>query len=226
MEKKKSIDTKDDISYLILYTSFMTNLGLLNGKLGIIIFFYHYSRFTGCKRYNRFADELINELYSEISSQLPIDFANGLSGIAWGITYLIINNFVEADDDVLNEFDEKIMAIDAEKIKDYSLEQGLAGIAYYAMARYCSQPSKIGLDNEYIKKILSALSKSMDKSCMEIYNNFKNGRYEDHVQMEKDLLNFIDSVKPIRHITPASPLSLNGIAGYNLKYIFSKRLYV
>lgn len=222
-ENKQKIDINTDISYLILYSSFLNNLGLLNGKTGICIFFYHYATFTGCKRYHRFADELINELYSEISNNSPIDFANGLCGIAWGISYLTIHNFVEVDNGVLDELDEKIMEIDTERIKDYSLERGLAGFGYYAMSRYCSQSSKTKITKDYIEKLLSALLKNQDNDCIDIYNNYKNGKYEDVTQIEKDLLHFLTPVKQIRHIIPSSPLSLNGVAGYNLRQILKKR---
>ena len=223
MRTDKKINTNTNISYLILYSSFLNNLGLLNGKMGISIFFYHYATFTGCKRYHRFADELINELYSEISYNSPIDFANGLCGIAWGISYIKIHNFVEVDNDVLDELDEKIMEIDTERIKDYSLERGLAGFGYYAMSRYCSQSSKTKITKDYIEKLLSALLKNQDNDCIDIYNNYKIGKYEDVTQIEKDLLHFLTPVKQIRHIIPSSPLSLNGVAGYNLRQILKKR---
>ena len=222
MRTNKRIDANSDVSYLILYSSFLNNLGLLNGKMGIIIFFYHYASFTGCKRYNKFADELIQELYSEVSIDLPLDFANGLCGIAWGITYLVINNFVKATDDTLDEFDERIMGTNVERIKDNSLERGLAGVAYYAMSRYYCQSLKSKISKEYIDNLLAALLMSQDHTCMEIYNNYQNGKYEDSAQIKKDLVHFLAPVKQIRHIIPSSPLSLNGVAGYKLKQILRK----
>jgi hypothetical protein len=35
--------------YLMLHGSFTSNIGLLNRKIGIAIFFYHYARYTGKK---------------------------------------------------------------------------------------------------------------------------------------------------------------------------------
>ena len=43
---------------LLLNASFIDNPGLLNGKMGIAIFFYHYSRYTKNKIYEDYAGEL------------------------------------------------------------------------------------------------------------------------------------------------------------------------
>jgi len=91
---------------LLLNASFLDNPGLLNGKMGIAIFFYHYAKFTGNKIYEDYAGELIDEIYEEISTSTPVNFENGLTGIGWGIEYLVKNGFVKADtDDALSEID-------------------------------------------------------------------------------------------------------------------------
>ena len=122
--------------YLMLHASFTDNIGLLNGKTGIAIFFYHYFRFTGKKLYCDFADVLVNEIYKEIHVNTPLNFKDGLCGIGWGIEHLIRNHFVEADrDDVLVDLDKRIMEWDVRRISDCSLETGLAGIACYVVSR-------------------------------------------------------------------------------------------
>ncbi len=94
---------------LLLNASFIDNIGLLNGKMGIAIFFYHYSRYTGNKIYGDYAGELIDEIYEEINTNTPVDFANGLTGIGWGIEYLVKSKFLEADtDEALSEIDNAI----------------------------------------------------------------------------------------------------------------------
>jgi lanthionine synthetase-like protein len=94
---------------LMLNASFIDNLGFLNGKVGISIFFYQYSRYTGNKVYTDYADELIDEIYEEININTPIDFANGLIGIGWGIEYLVREKYIDADrDEVLEEIDNDV----------------------------------------------------------------------------------------------------------------------
>src|SRR5690554_1095395 len=94
---------------LLLNSSFIDNLGLMHGKMGISICFFHLARQTGNKIYEDYAGELIDEIYDEISIHTPVDFKNGLAGIGWGIEYLAQNGFIEADTDiVLDEFDQQI----------------------------------------------------------------------------------------------------------------------
>lgn len=94
---------------LLLNASFTDNIGLLNGKMGIAIFFYQYGRYSNNKVYTDYAGELIDEFYEEISTNTSVDFANGLTGIGWGIEYLVENKFIDADtDEVLAEIDNAI----------------------------------------------------------------------------------------------------------------------
>jgi len=79
--------------------------GLLQGKLGIAIFFYHYAQHTGDKSFNDFSDEYIQTIFSTLDKSLPKEFTNGFSGIGWGINYIIKQGFVEADDDTLENID-------------------------------------------------------------------------------------------------------------------------
>jgi len=79
-----------------LNASFTDNLGLLNGKMGIAIFFYQYARYTGNKVYEDYAGELIDEIYSDIRQDCPI---NELMGVGWGIEYLTKNKYVVTDTD-------------------------------------------------------------------------------------------------------------------------------
>ncbi len=77
--------------------------------MGIAIFFYHYSRYTKNKIYEDYAGELIDEIYEEINTSTPVNFENGVTGIGWGIEYLVKNKFVQADtDEALVEIDNTV----------------------------------------------------------------------------------------------------------------------
>ena len=125
------------INTLLLNASFIDNLGLMHGKMGISIFFYHLSRQTGDKIYEDYAGELIDEIYEEITANTPVDFENGLAGIGWGIEYLVQNDFIEADtDDVLEEFDNRIFKeLIYNTPKDIGLLYGLTGLGAYFLKR-------------------------------------------------------------------------------------------
>ena len=70
---------------LLINASFIDNPGLLNGKMGISIFFYRYGRYLDNKIYTDYAGEIIDEIYEEIAINTPLNFASGLTGIGWGI---------------------------------------------------------------------------------------------------------------------------------------------
>jgi hypothetical protein len=94
---------------LLLNASFTDNIGLLNGKMGISIFFYKYGRYTGNKIFTDYAGELIDEIYEEICTNTSVDFANGLTGIGWGIEYMVENGFIDADtDEALADIDNAV----------------------------------------------------------------------------------------------------------------------
>lgn len=124
-----------DISrYLMLHVNTIDNLGLINGKMGVIIFFYHYSQYTKKSLYSNFARELLDDIYEDINTETPFDFEDGFCGIGWGIFHLIEERFVDANvDETLGEIDRYIMEKDIRRISDITLYNGLAGIAQYVV---------------------------------------------------------------------------------------------
>ncbi len=125
------------INTLLLNASFIDNLGLMHGKMGISIFFYQLSRQTNNQIYEDYAGEIIDEIYEEITINTPVDFENGLAGIGWGIEYLVQNGFIEADtDNVLEEFDNKVFKklIDNTP-NEVGILKGLVGLGTYLLKR-------------------------------------------------------------------------------------------
>jgi hypothetical protein len=122
---------------LFLGSSFVPRPGLLKGKMGICIFFYHFSRIVDNKVYEDFAGELLDDVFEAINDKTSCDFENGLAGIGWGIDYLIQKGFVGGDaDEILSEIDEKLL----QKIKSDShpklvLNHGITGIGIYVLSR-------------------------------------------------------------------------------------------
>jgi hypothetical protein len=130
-------------NHLIMNASFLPDLGLYHGKMGIVIFFAHYARYTGETLYDDFAGELLDEIYEEIHDKISIYFESGLCGIGWGIEYLLENDFIEGDsDDILSEIDMKIMERDLRRIKDLSFRTGLEGVSCYILKRINSSYRK------------------------------------------------------------------------------------
>jgi hypothetical protein len=129
---------------LFLNAGFNDNPGLLQGKMGIAIFLFNYARRTGSVMYEIYAGELIDEIYNIISSQTAVGFSDGLTGIGWGIEYLVRNGFVEADtDEALAEID---TAIGKSLLKSPSLTEEnneLSGFGFYYLARLSGRKNPV-----------------------------------------------------------------------------------
>ena len=123
------------INVLLLNASFIDNLGLMHGKMGIAIYFFHLARETKNQIYEDYAGELIDEIYEEITTTTPLDFENGLAGIGWGIEYLVQNGFIEADtNEVLEDFDKRLQP-SQEQFQGIGLLNGLTGLGAYYLKR-------------------------------------------------------------------------------------------
>ena len=97
-------------NHYLFYGSFHSDLGLYNGKMGMVIFFFHYARYTGNSLYEDFAEEFLNEILESLHTETPISFKRGLAGIGWGMLYLIKQGFMETDiQETFKDMDEKVM---------------------------------------------------------------------------------------------------------------------
>ncbi len=76
-------------------------IGLFYGKMGICIYFFNAAKQTDNKEYRQFAEKLLDEVYEKINEIQSIDLDTGLVGVAWGINYLIRNEFVSGNPDVV-----------------------------------------------------------------------------------------------------------------------------
>lgn len=71
--------------------------GILEGKMGIVIFFYHYGRYSQNNIYSEIADELLDSVLDNVHRLPDLSFDQGAIGIAWGVRYLIRNEFIEGN---------------------------------------------------------------------------------------------------------------------------------
>ncbi len=227
-EKKNEILVRI-AKFLMLHGSFVNNLGLINGKMGIIIFFFHLSRYTGKKIFEDFAGEMIDEIYKEIHDHYPSDFENGLSGIAWGMEYLIQNQFVEADsNEVLEDLDNMIFEWDIRKVCDLSLETGLEGIARYVISRCIGKTEEqISIPRDYIIDLIMALEKNPDND-IKVSNTLKS--IVDRTYLDSEDIFLIDLISRIKfrqielfNNTRALGIGNNGYTGIGLKLIFDRK---
>ena len=104
MNTEKDILLRRIANHLILHSIDIEDIGLFHGKMGVVLFFAHYARYTDQAIYDDFAGELLEEISENIPETLPINLETGLCGIGWGIEYLIQNGFMEGDsNEILQE---------------------------------------------------------------------------------------------------------------------------
>ena len=217
--------------YLMLHTSHLNNIGLLEGKMGISFFFFHYSVYSKKKLYKQFAEELIDEIYSEINTNTSLYFDSGLSGIAWGTEYLVRNNFVEGDTNmVLEELDQKILEWDVRYIKNCSLEKGLEGLAHYVISR-CSNNPNCRIPDAYIQDLITSyqINTPIGASQDKIVANLTAALHRKQVDFDTDFFDkiILDTKISQRNIfTNKRPLGIlhNGYAGVGLKLMQGGRI--
>jgi hypothetical protein len=148
---------------LVLYSSTVKDVGILNGKMGILFFLYHYARFSGKQMYNDVADDLFDDILAHINSSTDDDFDNGYVGIGWLTNYLLENNFVEGNpNEVLYEIDVKIFADTG-----INPQQNICGKALYLLTRLKHNSNVV--NNEYLVKLSDSCCKLFETNTRPIH---------------------------------------------------------
>lgn len=132
------------------------NLGLLRGKMGNALFFYHYARHVDC-RYEKHADKCLDEIMENIQ-KVNGSYADGLAGIGTGVEYLVREGFIDGDtNEVLRDFDKIICHIVSSSPGLIDTRTGITGYGKYYLARLNNpnNSKNTNLDTEFIKTQLS-----------------------------------------------------------------------
>jgi len=220
------------IHELLLRSSIENDLGLFYGKTGLVLFFVHYFEQTNNPVFEDTANELVEELMEEIYQELPIGFASGLSGIGWGLEYLIQNGLYKGDSlEICEEIDNKIMEKDLRRMNDYTLDSGLEGLLHYILAHLkgvMTKHAKLPFDEIYLNDLYqtvlniswkSKFSKDF-KILSENYLHFYETRTELNYSLK--LSSFIEDMKIDIKNLHSLPLGLRkGLSGYMLKTIMN-----
>lgn len=129
------------ISDILLLNGTLTESpGLINGKTGIAIFFFHYSQYTKNILYADYAMDIIYEIQNQIHYNSSADYENGIAGIGVGIDYLIKNNFLISGNDIYEDLDKRMYrAVMYESYQSFSMYEGLTGYGKYWLMRLRDQ---------------------------------------------------------------------------------------
>ncbi len=133
-EKEKRL--RQIARHIALHSCSTADIGLFYGRMGHLLFLYHYAKYAGDVVSEELAGYLLDDLCKNLNTSLPVNMESGYCGIAWGIAYLMRHGFVEGDpDEVLEDLDKKIMERDPKRISDWTFDRGLAGILFYVSTR-------------------------------------------------------------------------------------------
>jgi hypothetical protein len=202
--------------------------------MGIALFFYHYSRRTNNTVYSDFADDLLDDIWETAYNNLPVCFASGLTGIVWGIEYLLQNNFVAGNsNEICGELDNRIISFDVRRLRCEFIKNELDGLLHYILIRIkgcISQQSELPFDEMYQRDIfqtvdlLQKAGKTNCVSCNLINQLFDFVNKKQAVNYCPKLLPFIGKIKQPQKEKEilSAPLGLmDGLAGYLYKQLIS-----
>lgn len=167
--KERYIDftLEERIIHIILLKSFFLNdIGLMSGKMGILLALVEYNAQKSNKIYEDFISELIDDIWRNIHSGLHFGFADGLSGIGWGIEFLIQHKAICGTSiEICAEIDRKIMEVDLDRIHDTGLDTGLEGVLNYILVHIQNtvlQGEELPFDKTYRDNLYEILKR---KEC-------------------------------------------------------------
>lgn len=106
IEKCNDIDLLKTLAEQLRTTLGSESPFLKEGLIGNALFFYFIYQECQEEDYREFADGLLDRLVDGLTGYLPLGFEQGLSGIGWGIEYLVQQKLVSDDSGrVLEDFD-------------------------------------------------------------------------------------------------------------------------
>ena len=226
-------DTERITHHLMLNAYFNPDLGLFHGQMGTVLAMSEYSKYANNEVYFDVASCLLDNIAGKMHKNMLFSFASGLSGIGWGIEYLIQYGFVEGESvKICEEIDRKIMETDPRRILDFSLDTGFEGLLHYVIYHLqgaMKQNTELPFDDRYLSDIyaICSLLKERIKNTsisilLEVFRNFYNtGNIKDYNTSVIDFV--IMESTDISNEISSYPLGLkDGLAGKLLKIIFAK----
>lgn len=226
-------DTERITHHLMLNAYFNPDLGLFHGQMGTVLAMSEYSKYSNNEVYFDVASCLLDNIAGKMHKNLLFSFASGLSGIGWGIEYLIQYGFVEGESvKICEEIDRKIMETDPRRILDFSLDTGFEGLLHYVIYHLqgaMKQNTELPFDDRYLSDIyaICSLLKERIKNTsisilLDVFRNFYNtGNIKDYNTSVIDFV--IMESTDISNEISSYPLGLkDGLAGKLLKNIFAK----
>lgn len=113
MEEDNQVRLQSIANTLLINIQYMSKNGLLDGKMGAVLFLYHFSRYTKEQFYEDLADLLLDTVAETIKMDTNPKSRESLFGVGLGIEYILSQRFVEGDsDELLEDFDKMLLSVE------------------------------------------------------------------------------------------------------------------
>ena len=140
---KKEMDKIAD--YLLLRSSYMQELGLFHGKMGVVVALYLYADAYGDEVMREYAWELFQQVYDGVHTDMPV-------GLERGLVECSLN-------DILEDIDRKIMERDPRRLTDMSVRSGVRGLMLYLDLRQ-SVEAVATFDSQYMMELQDTVARN------------------------------------------------------------------
>lgn len=216
-------------NYLVVNNHLAKGIGLVNGKLGVVIYLFEYARYADRPVYSELAELLLDQVVEGMASVVyPDSFDEGIYGIGWGIEYLYQHRFIDCDtNEVLEEMDQKVSALPLDAIDDFSSDQGVGGILRYLSARLYT------IENErktnpfppdflagLYEKVKAAWEQKADTDCPEILGRYIGFFEKIAAFPQLSIYDIAYLVLPDDYEIETYSIGIDGSAGVGLKLLF------
>jgi glycosyltransferase involved in cell wall biosynthesis len=216
------------ISYIVCHIDQSKGIGLMTGKMGIALLLFHYAKFSLNPFFSQLAKSLLDNVVDAVSENIPLNFADGLLGIGWGINYLSLHKFIKGDvNEILSDLDLKVMEISPRRINRYDLFYGFGGIVRYIMCRLYFENRRNKDNNlfspdfllEVYKKSKEIIETGKYNSCPETYIEYIL-YYENRKEIDPPSVYDITVLPDWNEYSKRNKdLSLTGVIGFCLEFI-------
>lgn len=206
MERVIFNEEKRTIHTLIMRAMNSRSIGLFDGKMGVAIAFYHLARHSDNVVYERYADVLLDSVMNSVTQDADLSLATGLSGIGWGIEYLLQSGFAQGDSsEICEQIDRRIMLYDPRRMSETSLDD----LIHYILM-HCK--NRVMFDSQYISDVEAAVSQR---------RNIRFSVVEHALYYRADIMQFVAPIDMSDEIYHTKPIGINGgLAGVLMrKYV-------
>jgi lantibiotic modifying enzyme len=140
IDKSKYLKCLEQIANkLIALNPVIYEKGLMNGKMGLVLFFFHYSRAVGEKKYSDLAFSILEKSFIfERNNPHVCSFSSGVAGIGCVLEHLVNDNFIEAEtNSLLSEIDTLLIQTIKHDINNLNTDflYGCVGTGLYFLYR-------------------------------------------------------------------------------------------